>query len=201
LCTCRPYSGKPDPCARDDISGDSWHSTAGDAWAGPAGLEPARCGLGNRCSIRLSYGPLEASAGFEPASRRGAYRFAGGHLTTRSRDLGVPGRTRTCGLAVRNRTRYPPALRGREGLARPFTAAHSRACSIPFAVPVAGGGFEPPRLSIPIYSRAPSASSANLPGRTTGFEPANDWLTTSPLMPSGSSSVDRAGIEPAASAV
>jgi hypothetical protein len=46
-------------------------------------------------------GLLEASAGFEPALRRGAYRFAGGHLTTRSRDPRVPGWTRTSGLHLR----------------------------------------------------------------------------------------------------
>jgi hypothetical protein len=40
----------------------------GNARAGPAGLEPARCGLENRCSVQLSYGPLEAAAGVEPAS-------------------------------------------------------------------------------------------------------------------------------------
>jgi hypothetical protein len=45
--------------------------------AGPAGLEPAPVRLGGGCSIQLSYGPMEAAAGFEPAI---ITRFAGAHL-------------------------------------------------------------------------------------------------------------------------
>ena len=65
-------------------------------------------GLGNRCSIRLSYEPLEASAGIEPACRS----FAGWYLATRSRDLGAPGPTRTGDLLLRKEPRSPSAPRG-----------------------------------------------------------------------------------------
>jgi hypothetical protein len=38
----------------------------------------------------LSYEPMEAPAGLEPASHRNAHRFAGGYLTARSRDHRCP---------------------------------------------------------------------------------------------------------------
>lgn len=35
---------------------------------GPAGIEPATFGLGVRCSVRLSYGPMVGNVGFEPTT-------------------------------------------------------------------------------------------------------------------------------------
>ncbi len=56
----------------------------------PGGLEPPARGLGNRCSIRLSYGRT--------------------HTKTKT---GAPGRIRTCDLQIRSLSLYPAELRAR----------------------------------------------------------------------------------------
>ena len=52
----------------------------------PGGLEPPAHGLGNRCSIHLSYG-------------------------RRIKKSGDPGRIRTCDLLIRSQALYPAGLR------------------------------------------------------------------------------------------
>ena len=100
--------------------------------------------------------------------------FADRHLAVRPRDLGAPGWIRTSGLHLRRVARYP--LRYEDLRARWWNRTT--------------------RAEATVLQTAPFATRVILAGRTTGFEPANDWLTTSPLMPSGSSSVRNRGFEP-----